>query len=337
MNMARKKRTPGDEPLTIKIGDAQRAKLRAENVAQLVAFAAAAKTLVAAEALGIKKQPLEHFWLAPAQRDVLLAVPGIAKSIKTKLAKEQASFTVAEVVSMTLALAKDSTEIEPRRQAAVLLVAKHLTERLQEGIAGPAAPKGRKVKGPKTKTAPQTLFRFKISLLDIKPAIWRRIQVLDCTLADLHEYIQAAFGWDNYHLHQFDIDGNHYGPPASDDFDCGEDTQDETDVLLSNLIPKSGCKSRWIYEYDFGDGWRHAVVSEGFPASDPQVKYPLCVEGERACPPEDCGGPWGYADYLAAIADPKHEQHQDMLEWRGAFDPEAFDAKKATKEMRKVK
>jgi hypothetical protein len=117
MNMARKNRTPDDEPLTIKIGDAQKAKLRAENVAQIGAFAAAAKTLVAAEALGIKKQPLEHLWLAPAQRDLLLAVPGIAKSIKTKLAREQASFTVAEVASMTLALAEDSTEMEPRRQA----------------------------------------------------------------------------------------------------------------------------------------------------------------------------------------------------------------------------
>ena len=82
--------------------------------------------------------------------------------------------------------------------------------------------------------------------------------------------------------------------------------------------------------------WRHEVLFEGFPPSNPKVKYALCLEGERACPPEDCGGPWGYADYLAAIADPKHEQHEEMLEWRGPFDPEAFDAKKATKEMRKV-
>jgi hypothetical protein len=179
------------------------------------------------------------------------------------------------------------------------------------------------------------IYQFKITLLDLKPAIWRRIQVPDCTLADLHEYIQGAFGWWNYHLHQFEIDGEWYGPPAPDGFDL--ETKDETDVRLSKLIPRSGRKSRWIYEYDMGDGWRHEILFEGFPFNDPKAKYPLCVEGERACPPEDCGGPWGYAEYLAAINDPNHERHEELLEWRGPFDPEAFDAKKATKEMRKVK
>jgi len=115
------------------------------------------------------------------------------------------------------------------------------------------------------------------------------------------------------------------------------DFEDETDVLLSKLLPKSAKRCRWIYEYDFGDGWRHEVLFEGFPPIEPKMKYPLCLEGERACPPEDCGGTPGYCDYLDAIADPEHEQHNEMLEWRGTFDPEAFDAKKATKEMRKVK
>ena len=190
------------------------------------------------------------------------------------------------------------------------------------------------------KTAPKTgnlIYQFKVTLLDIKPAIWRRVQVPDCTLADLHEYIQAAFGWWNYHLHQFDIDGERYGPAAPDDMDFGLEMIDEADVTLGKLIPKSGRKSRWVYEYDFGDGWRHEVLFEGFPPSNPKAKYPQCVEGARACPPEDCGGPWGYADYLAAIADPENEQHEEMLEWRGPFDPEAFDAKQATREMRKAK
>ena len=181
------------------------------------------------------------------------------------------------------------------------------------------------------------LFQFKIALLDIKPAIWRRIQVPDCALLDLHEYLQAAFGWENYHLHQFEIDGVSYSQPAPDGDDFDMDFEDETDVLLSKLLPKSSRKARWIYEYDFGDGWRHEILFEGFPPIDPKAKAPLCLEGERACPPEDCGGPPGYADYLDAIADPQHEQHEEMLEWRGPFDPEAFDAKKATKEMRKVK
>jgi hypothetical protein len=201
------------------------------------------------------------------------------------------------------------------------------------GLLGGESPKTRK-------TAPKKgdlLYQFKITLHDVKPAVWRRIQIPDCTLVDLHEYIQAAFGWWNYHLHQFDIDGERYSQPAPDGDDFGMEFKDETDVLLSKLIPKSGRPSRWIYEYDFGDGWRHEVLFEGFPPADPKAKYPLCVEGERACPPEDCGGPYGYSDYLAAIADPQHEQHEEMLEWRGPFDPSAFDAKKATKEMRKVK
>jgi hypothetical protein len=178
------------------------------------------------------------------------------------------------------------------------------------------------------------LFQFKITLLDIKPAIWRRIQVPDCTLLDLHHYIQAASGWENYHLHQFEIDGVRYSPPApyGDDLDF----EDETDVLLSKLLPKTAKRTRWIYEYDFGDGWRHEVVFEGTPPADPKAKPPRCLEGERACPPEDCGGPWGYGDYLAALANPRHDQHEEMLEWRGPFDSEAFDAKQATKEMRKV-
>jgi Plasmid pRiA4b ORF-3-like protein len=79
------------------------------------------------------------------------------------------------------------------------------------------------------------------------------------------------------------------------------------------------------------------IEFEGFPPNDPKAKYPLCLEGERACPPEDCGGPWGYGDYLDAIADRQHERHEEKLEWRGLFDPAAFDAKKATKEMKKVK
>jgi hypothetical protein len=191
------------------------------------------------------------------------------------------------------------------------------------------------------KSAPKKgdlIYQFKLTLLDIKPSIWRRIQVPDCTLGDLHEYIQSAFGWWNYHLHQFQIDGERYEPPpAPDDFDFDLDIRDETQVVLGKLIPKSGRKPRWVYEYDFGDGWRHEIQFEGFVPNDPKAKYPVCVEGERACPPEDCGGPWGYADYVAAIGDPSDERHEEMLAWRGPFDPEVFDAKKATREMKKVR
>jgi hypothetical protein len=221
---------------------------------------------------------------------------------------------------------------DKKRLVAVLHKVTDLLAEEHAGVFKGVAPQTRKT-APK---AGESVYQFKITLLDIKPAIWRRIQVPDCALADLHEYIQAAFGWWNYHMHQFDIDGERYGPPAPDDMDFGLEMIDETDVPLSTLIPKSGRKARWIYEYDFGDGWRHEILFEGFAPVDPKAKYPQCVEGERACPPEDCGGAWGYADYLAAIADPQHERHEELLEWRGAFDPDAFDAKKATREMRKV-
>lgn len=180
------------------------------------------------------------------------------------------------------------------------------------------------------------LFQFKITLLGVKPPIWRRIQIQDCTLTDLHEYIQAAFGWENYHLHQFEIEGMQYSQRAPDGDDFDMDFEDETDVLLSKLLTKSSRMARWIYEYDFGDGWRHEVLFEGFPPIDPKAKVPVCLEGERACPPEDCGGPPGYANYLDAITDREHEQYEEMLDWRGPFDPLVFDAKKATKAMKMV-
>ncbi len=106
---------------------------------------------------------------------------------------------------------------------------------------------------------------------------------------------------------------------------------------MSKLLPKSGKRTRWIYEYDFGDGWRHEVLFEGNPPPEKGKKYPVCLDGERACPPEDVGGPWGYAEFLEAMADPKHERHDEFIEWRGPCDPEAFDVKKTTREMRKVK
>jgi hypothetical protein len=220
-----------------------------------------------------------------------------------------------------------------KRLVAVLHKVSELFASDRIGLFGEETPKTRKAAPKKG----NLLYQFKIALLDIKPSIWRRIQVSDCTLTRLHEYIQAAFGWWNYHLHQFEIDGVTYSQPAPDGDDFGMEFEDERGVLLSKLIPKSGRRSRWIYEYDFGDSWRHEVLFEGFPPVDPKAKYPLCVEGARACPPEDCGGWPGYDNYVAAIADPKHAEHKYMLRWRGPFDPEAFDAKKATGVMRKVK
>jgi len=277
--------------------------------------------------------------LTQQQRETLLRCTDLSRNLKKKIEQAEEGTQIIPVTWNELHTLNDETgqasvyapSADKKRLMAVMSrVVKFFEEEHAEVFA---------LKVPPTQRPAKTdlLFQFKITLLDIKPAIWRRIQVPDCTLADLHEYIQASFGWENYHLHQFEIDGLHYSQPAPDGDDFGMDFEDETDVLLSKLLPKSAKRIRWIYEYDFGDGWRHEVLFEGVPPIDPKAKAPLCLEGERACPPEDCGGPPGYADYLEAIADPEHEQHEEMMEWRGPFDPSVFDAKKATKEMRKVK
>jgi hypothetical protein len=187
----------------------------------------------------------------------------------------------------------------------------------------------------KRKAQPGTLFQFKITLKGAKPPIWRRIQVEDCTLDKLHEHIQTSMGWTNSHLHQFMIGGEQYGDPdlLGDDFE-EFDGIDSTRTKLSKLLPKSGDRLSFRYEYDFGDSWDHEVLLEGCPAPEPGTKYPICIEGRRACPPEDVGGVWGYAEFLAALANPKHERHDEFLEWAGPFDPDEFDPAEATKAMK---
>jgi hypothetical protein len=188
------------------------------------------------------------------------------------------------------------------------------------------------------KTTPkktQQVYRFKITLLDIKPPIWRRIEVSDATLDNLHEHIQTAMGWTNSHLHQFEIEGRRYGVPELLDDDWGDsDFIDSTKIRLRKLLENKQKRFRFLYEYDFGDGWRHEIVYEGAEPVEAGAKYPRCIAGARACPPEDSGGPWGYAGFLEAIRDPKHENHERLREWIGGeFDSEAFDTKDATEYM----
>ena len=182
----------------------------------------------------------------------------------------------------------------------------------------------------------ERLYQFKITLLESQPPIWRRIQVKDSTLDKLHERIQTAMGWTNSHLHQFEIDGERYGDPellddGFEDFEC----VDSTVTMISQIVPKDGKRFRFLYEYDFGDGWEHEILFEGCLTTEKGGRYPLCVEGERNCPPEDVGGVWGYAEFVEAINNPKHEQHDDFVEWAGEFDPEEFDAGETTKVMRR--
>ena len=186
-------------------------------------------------------------------------------------------------------------------------------------------------------SAADTVYQFKITLLENHPPIWRRIQVKDCTLDKLHEHIQTAMGWTNSHLNQFKIGEQRYADPMLMEEDFEEfGYQDSTTTKISSILPKTGKRLRFQYEYDFGDSWDHEVLFEGVVRAESKVKYPLCLKGARACPPEDCGGVWGYAEFVEAIGNKKHEQHKEMLGWVGGrFDPEKFDPVKVTKAMRK--
>jgi hypothetical protein len=165
------------------------------------------------------------------------------------------------------------------------------------------------------------VYQLKVTLQDIRPPIWRRLQVrAHTTLPRLHDVLQVTMGWTDSHLHRFSVGGVDYGQP---DPDFADDMRSEQRIKLAQIITRE--KAWFDYEYDFGDSWVHKIVLEKILPPDPAVHYPQCIAGKRACPPEDVGGVWGYADFLAAIRDDAHPEHDDMLEWcGGAFDPEAF-------------
>ena len=175
----------------------------------------------------------------------------------------------------------------------------------------------------------QNIYQFKITLGGIKPTVWRRIQVPDyCFFWDLHVAIQDAMGWEDYHLHEFEIlnpktgERDLIGIPSDDDWG-------DVNVLpgwktpLSSYFSSSNKKA--TYEYDFGDSWEHKITLEKMLPLDPGATYPRCLAGERTCPPEDCGGIWGYQELLEIMKDPKHEEYKERMELIGDdFDPESF-------------
>jgi Plasmid pRiA4b ORF-3-like protein len=187
------------------------------------------------------------------------------------------------------------------------------------------------------KPTAKTVYQFKITLFDSRPTIWRRILIPDGTLDDLHESIQTAMGWTNSHLHQFEIGRKRYGnPELLDDDWSGSKVISSLDTQLGELFGGKRPAKKFHYTYDFGDGWEHLIEFERATSAEAGKKYPCCVDGARACPPEDTGGIWGYAHFLEAIGNPKHEEHETYLEWiGGTFDPEKFSPSAATKAMGK--
>ncbi|MBV8772236.1 MAG: plasmid pRiA4b ORF-3 family protein [Deltaproteobacteria bacterium] len=163
------------------------------------------------------------------------------------------------------------------------------------------------------------VIRLKVILRAIRPPIWRRLEVPSrASLRELHHAIQAAMGWGDQHLYAFEVDGRQYGDPARVD-----DVTDDTQLTVLGIM-RSGVK-RFNYIYDFGDTWEHQISIEGKRAAIGGRRYPTCVAGKRNCPPEDCGGIWGYRDFLAALANPSDPKAEDWSDWmEGDFDPEEF-------------
>jgi hypothetical protein len=181
------------------------------------------------------------------------------------------------------------------------------------------------------------LYQLKITLRDCKPPIWRRIVVrADMKLDRLHRVIQTAMGWSDCHLHQFVVGRVFYGVPDRERDDFGTETLNEKQYTVADLAPMP--KKKFIYEYDFGDSWEHEILVEKALPPDAAFKHPVCLAGANASPPEDCGGIPGYYDLLAALADPKHEQHEEMKEWvGGAWDATRFSLEDANAGLKRIK
>jgi hypothetical protein len=184
------------------------------------------------------------------------------------------------------------------------------------------------------------IYHLRVSLEGIEPLIWRRLQAPGgANLGWLHAVIQVAMGWTNSHLHHFIVGKRLYSDPSFDldEFEDDPRVLDENNTAIHEIVPRA--KSAFVYEYDFGDSWDHRITVEKILDADPEEgRSAKCLDGERACPPEDCGGAWGYADLLKIIRNPKHKEYESMVEWLGGkFDPEAFDRDKINRCLRKLK
>jgi hypothetical protein len=167
--------------------------------------------------------------------------------------------------------------------------------------------------------AHNVIVQIKVKLLGVtKPPVWRQIRLrADTRLDQLHEILQAALGWENYHMHVFSFGEEQFGIP---DPELG--FSDERRVTIGELTDLG---ARFRYTYDFGDNWEHEILIEDLLDPDPETHYPTLVAAKGACPPEDCGSPWGYANLKQILADPSDDEHQEMLEWLGLDNASEFD------------
>jgi hypothetical protein len=177
--------------------------------------------------------------------------------------------------------------------------------------------------------APKQVMQFKITLRDVKPAVWRRIQVpANYTYWDLSCAVISAMGWGGYHLHDFRLrlkdakDSTYFRVPNPEFDDFGLKSLNERKEKIAVWFPEQA--TRAVFSYDFGDGWEHDLLFEGFKPAEPG-DYPRCLKGKNACPFEDCGGPWGYEEKQAIIKNPKHPDYKETLDWLFMEKGEVYD------------
>jgi hypothetical protein len=167
----------------------------------------------------------------------------------------------------------------------------------------------------------QEVCQLKVTLRGTRPPIWRRLLVpADTTLTRMHRVLQIAMGWEDSHMHEFRSDARR---PA----------RVQQSARIGDVLTEIG--NSLIYTYDLGDGWEHSVVLEKRVAGGDGAERPVCLDGQRACPPEDCGGVPGYYDLLEVLQNPTDERYEEMREWAGEdFDPEAFSVDAVNRQLR---
>jgi hypothetical protein len=182
----------------------------------------------------------------------------------------------------------------------------------------------------------EKFYQLRIELQDVEPSVWRSVRVpATITLAKLHKVFQVVMGWEDSHLHEFRIGAMRYGIPDPD-FQEEQPVIAEKRAVLQEILKPS--ITRFLYLYDFGDGWEHEVTIKRTGALGVDERPLLCLAGANACPPDDVGGPDGYADFLKAITNPKHKEHQHYLQWcGGAFDPKGFDLQSVNRSLARVR
>lgn len=182
------------------------------------------------------------------------------------------------------------------------------------------------------------VFQIKITLVGSKPPIWRRFLIdPNENLFNLHLVIQILMGWTDSHLHQY-IQGKTFFamPDRSDEGSFGSERLDESKFKIFQVLDKP--KAKIIYEYDFGDSWGHVLVLEKILPQEESKKYPVCLDGALACPPEDCGGIFAYRNILEIIGNPDHEDHEEMIEWLDdEFDPKEFHLSVINSRLQRMK